>query len=191
MGKLSTLLGRLPKFRKRLKRDPELLKTTANVARLVLDVTKESSDAFPPLKSAAAGFSFVLDTRERLDVARENLVSLDKNARDAFTYLGLGFDEDDLPAEMRAMYEELLILLDNIKMTVEQGRDHLKGLFGVVYLRKCEKQILSLNNELDGKMGRFQAASERLNDQLVQRFLQQFGQALIRTEVLRLPTSLD
>ncbi|KAF8509198.1 hypothetical protein BU17DRAFT_99107 [Hysterangium stoloniferum] len=108
MAGWAALSGRIPKLKRHIKppsTNNTILETTGNVARLALDGTKESADAFPPLKSAVGGLIFLLDSFQRLKAARENWTLLHNRASDAEL-----LDSQTLPQELQTMHNELMSL---------------------------------------------------------------------------------
>ncbi|KAF8509209.1 hypothetical protein BU17DRAFT_99130 [Hysterangium stoloniferum] len=123
-----------------------ILETTGNVARLALDGTKESADAFPPLKSAVGGTIFFLDSFEQ----RCKLL-----------------DSKTLPQELQNMYNELMSFVADVKAKAVNGQRRLKGGFGVINLREEEQKMSSLNLEFREKLDKFEVTRKHLYDQLV------------------------
>ncbi|KAF8509216.1 hypothetical protein BU17DRAFT_70520 [Hysterangium stoloniferum] len=171
----AALSGRIPKLKRGVKPPSTniILETTGNVARLALDGTKESADAFPPLKSAVGGIIFFLDSFERLKVARENWTSLDSRASDAEL-----LDGKTLPQELQniffggawgyfLIYDNIQSFVADAKAKAVDGQRRLKGPFSVVNLRTQEKKISSLQLELQEKLDKFEVTRRRLYDQLV------------------------
>ncbi|KAF8509214.1 hypothetical protein BU17DRAFT_99135 [Hysterangium stoloniferum] len=160
----AALSGRIPKLKRRVKPPSTntILETTGNVARLALDVTKESADAFPPLKSAVGGLIFFLDSFERLKAARENWTLLGSRASDAEL-----LDSKTLPHELKSMYNDFMSFVADVKTKAVDGQRRLKGGFGVIHIRKEEQKILSLNLEFGEKRDKFEVTRKRLYDQLV------------------------
>ncbi|KAF8509211.1 hypothetical protein BU17DRAFT_70515 [Hysterangium stoloniferum] len=119
----AALSGRIPKLKRRVKppSTTTILETTGNVTRSVLDGTKESADAFPPLKSAVGGVIFFLDSFERLKAAREDWTLLHTRASGAEL-----LDSKTLPEELQTMYNELMSFLTDVKAKAVDGQRRLK-----------------------------------------------------------------
>ncbi|KAF8509217.1 hypothetical protein BU17DRAFT_70521 [Hysterangium stoloniferum] len=184
MAGWAALSGRIPKLKGRLRLPPAttILQTTGNVARLALDGIKESADPFPPLKGAAGGIIFGLESRKRLKAAREDWTSLDTRA----SYLE-ALDSQSLPPGLQNVHDELMSFLVDIKLKAVDSQRRLHGLFGVINLRKEEEKISFLKAELQNRLDKFEATRKHLHDQLVlKNQLQQLHDQAEQSEQLQL-----
>ncbi|KAJ7575958.1 hypothetical protein C8J56DRAFT_406128 [Mycena floridula] len=148
----------MPKWKKRLKDFCPTSATTVDVSRTTLIALKESSDAFPPLKSVCGGVLAIWDTVERLKSCKSEARALANRCKDVLERLADAVQPDPAnipPTVMRDISRFQLLLDDILASTEKMARQPtgtfrvLKGLKGLKRLNRDESELGQFHRCLD------------------------------------------
>ncbi|KAJ7575955.1 hypothetical protein C8J56DRAFT_1032203 [Mycena floridula] len=158
------------KWPKRLKDICPTTATTADISRTSLVALKESSDAFPPLKSVCGGVLAIWDTVERLKSCKSEARALADRCKDILEHLADAVQPDPAHISPALMHDisRFQRLLDNIRASMEQiakmptGTSRalkcLKGLKGLKRLNRDEAELKQSLRHLDEAVQSFLVA---------------------------------
>ncbi|KAJ7575945.1 hypothetical protein C8J56DRAFT_1171798 [Mycena floridula] len=159
------------KWKTRLKDFCPTSATTADISRTSLVALKESSDAFPPLKSVCGGVLAIWDTVERLRSSKSEARALACRCKDVLEHLADAVQPDPSnirPALMRdiSRFQRLLDdILDSTEQMVRRSTGTfrvIKGLKDLKRLNRDESQLGQFNRRLDEAAQAFVATTARV-----------------------------
>nr|GAT57915.1 predicted protein [Mycena chlorophos] len=121
--------------------------------RTTLQVLKESSDIFPPLKSSVSGVLSLWDLVERLDSVNGDVAALASRASSILLAMNCAAGADPQTANLLLNSPEVLRPIDTLNSAILGIGDVLanlpsKGVKRLKYLRQNELRLVALKDEL-------------------------------------------
>ncbi|GLB40765.1 hypothetical protein LshimejAT787_0806360 [Lyophyllum shimeji] len=153
--------------------------TSADVTKTFVTALRDSADAFPPLKSLAAGVLAVWQTAER---ARSSKLRAKALAERSCRLLGIVADAvkdpNDVPPEMNVVLGNFEILLEDIQRTLKplQKQNLLKSL---PRLNRDQDELDDLNRRLDEAYQSFMISSALMTQLQLERIQRKVAKQLI------------
>ncbi|KAJ7087507.1 hypothetical protein C8R44DRAFT_820226 [Mycena epipterygia] len=156
-------------FPSRVKKKPPPTKTAKStsftshdipdVLRTSLMALKESSDAFPPLKSAVGGVVALLDIAERAKHSKSSARAIALRTKEILDVIADAVPEASaIPPPMLQSIQRFTALLDDIRCRIE-AIAVTGGVSRVIRLNRNEHALQDINAQLDDAYRDFVAAS--------------------------------
>jgi len=169
-----------PRLRFRRRKPPERQSTTStlqNATLITLTALKESSDAFPPLKSTVGGVVHIWELCRKVKSNQAECLALWSRVMEILNMIADAVpDGTRIPPDLLVRIENFTCVLDDIQTFMESLR-HRKYLNRLLRHKEDEGRLNDLNRQLDDAFRSFSLISSMKIEMIVSS-LEESGKAL-------------